>query len=97
MPIEVSLYQKFKTYAVAPEDIQVGEADSVEVVVNHAGKLIKTSLVRKSLTITLRGLIEDQAKRFIRELQNNSSRKLTGATSVEGFQIGLRRLKKLFW
>lgn len=93
MPIEVKFYHQFLDFAVAPEDVQFGEADSVEVTVNYNGKMIKENLVRKSVTITLRGLTVKQSLKFVQELERNSKRKLTGAFTLETFTIGIERIE----
>lgn len=66
MPISVENYTQFKGFAVAPSDIQLGEAESKTLpVLSEEGQLLNSTFRRYSLQIVVRGIRQDQADPFL--------------------------------
>lgn len=83
MAVEFSPYRTFKNFAVAPEDIQPGEVDGLEVLVNQIGAISKVQIARRSVTITIRGIRAAEAKKFVQEAERNRVRMILGNLNGE--------------
>lgn len=70
MPVSIQLLQ-FEGFAVLPEDIQFGEANSTEILVNRNGAISNFSVARDTLTVTLKGINANQAQGFVDLARNN--------------------------
>lgn len=60
----------FKGFAIAPDDVTFGEAETKEIEAVQDCVPIKTQFVRRSATVRLRGLTKDQALVFIEQAKN---------------------------
>lgn len=92
MPIAVSVYTQFRGFAVAPEDVQEGEVEAIEILLNRNGQISKASVRRKSLSITIRGLAENEVGAFVQEADANNLRLIRGSAVVESIALGEFRL-----
>lgn len=86
--IPVSVYRQIRGYAVAPEDIQIGDGDSLEVALSLGGAITKVPISRKTATVTIRGLTEAQSQALVREAQNNVTALLRGRANTENLNLG---------
>lgn len=86
--VEVSLYRQIRGFAVAPEDIQVSDGDSLEVTLSRSGTITKVPISRKTVTVTLRGLTEEQAERLVKEADRNRLSLLGGAINAANLNLG---------
>ena len=81
MPQVTVQLSQFKGYAVAPDDVTYGEAETKEIEAVQNCVPIKTQFVRRSVTIKLKGLTKDQAIPFI-EQARNTPRNIVNNVSV---------------
>lgn len=91
--VAVQLYYDFDGIAVAPEDVQFGEVDSQEVSLARLGVVTKTALVRKSVTLTLRGLNTDQSQPYVNQAQRTSLNLIRGRADVRTLTFGLETIE----
>jgi hypothetical protein len=70
MPTVTVQLSTFKGFAIAPDDVTFGEAETKEIEAVQNCVPIKTQFVRRSATVKLRGLTRDQALVFIDEAKN---------------------------
>lgn len=88
MPLTASLYIQVRGFAVAPEDIQISDGDSIEVTLSRDGAITKVPISRKTATVTIRGLTRQQARAFVREAERNRSSMLSGSVPGEDLDLG---------
>ena len=87
-------YLQFDGFAVAPDDVQEGEAETQEVSVLRNGREMKVQLVRKSLTVRLRGITQAQAAPYIQAAQGNKVRMILGSEQGADIYIGAFHIRQ---
>lgn len=66
MTVSVALPQ-FQGYAVEPGDVSFGEAESLDVSVNRGGRATKAALVRRSVSVRLRGIPLSVSQAYVQQ------------------------------
>lgn len=92
MPTVQGALTVFDGFAVEPGDISFGEAESMEISVNRGGRATKASLVRRSVSIRLRGIPKIDADRYIGEARNGPISVVRGNTG-RNLQFGIDRIE----
>lgn len=88
MPITVGHFTEFKGFAVAPEDIQAGEAESKTLpVVSEAGQTLQAKFRRYSLQIVVRGIRESEASAYLLAAQQANLNLFRGSPQVEDIAV----------
>jgi hypothetical protein len=88
MPITVGHFATFKGFAVAPEDIQAGEAESKTLpVVSDAGQTLQAKFRRYSLQIVVRGIREGEASAYLLAAQQANLNLFRGSPQVEDIAV----------
>ena len=97
MPTVTVQLSTFKGFAIAPDDVTFGEAETKEIEAVQNCVPIKTQFVRRSATVKLRGLTRDQALVFIEEAKNTPKNIVNNITVGEDltFNSGIT-LKQAF-
>lgn len=88
MPIAARFYQQFKGFAIAPEDVSFGEAESLDISINRRGQVTSIAIPRRSVTITLRGINITQAQVFIDQAQATPLALVYGSAVLEDITLG---------
>lgn len=97
MPIDFNVYQAFKGFAIASEDVQIGEAGTVDVELVRNGQLVTVTLRRMNAIVTVRGVNVQQAQPFL-ALANDNATALLYGTDLAGEDIafGSQEIKKAY-
>lgn len=88
MPISINPYQTFRGFAIASEDVSYGDGDTQEVKVIQAGRMIGLKYVRRTCTVTLRGLKESEIASLEQEARSNRMSLMTTEVAGENLNFG---------
>jgi hypothetical protein len=94
MPLNVRVYSTFDEFAIAPEDIDWGEAGSSKVTVVQSKAIVEAKFKRLSLTITMRGILETQAEPYIEKAENAALDIISGTAEKRTIRIGGRTIRE---
>lgn len=86
--VAASFFRQFKGFAIAPEDVQPSDVQSIDITISRGGIASSVSLSRKGATVTLRGLTKQQTDPFVEQAKQNRLRMARGSIPVEDLNFG---------
>jgi hypothetical protein len=93
MPVQISLPQ-FHGYGINPDDITIGEAESQQVPVLVNGRVRQVNLVRRNVTIKLKGLQAGDAAGYISQAVSSTVSQIIGTPVYEDINMGGYTLRR---
>lgn len=80
-------YFQFRGYAFKPDAISFGDGETQDVNINRGGTIVKTQLVKKTVTFSVVGATDTDLVQFQNERDNNIQGLITGAAAFEDINI----------
>lgn len=97
MAISVNVFQQFNGFAIAAEDVQLGEAGTVDIDVVRNGQSVKVPLKRLNVIVTIRGVNASVAQPYIDQATNNATALLFGAiVTTQDLAFGSQLIKSAY-
>lgn len=97
MAISVSVFQQFNGFAIAAEDVQIGEAETIDIDVVRNGQFAKVPLKRLNVVVTIRGVNASVAQPYIDQATNNATALLFGAAvAVQDLAFGSQPVRSAY-
>jgi len=93
MTVKISLPQ-FHGYGVNPDDITIAEAETQQVPVLINGRVRQVNLVRRNMTIKLKGINAGDALAYINQAINSPVDQIIGTPPYEDINMGGYILQK---
>jgi hypothetical protein len=82
------LLPQFDGYGVNPDDITIAEAETQDVPVLINGRVRQVKLVRRSMTIKLKGIQAGSALAYINQAVNAAVSQIIGTPSYRDINVG---------
>ena len=86
----------FDGWAFTPDDAKFGEAESAAIPILRNGRVQQINIVRRSLTLTLRGIPAEAAINYLEEMKNLPSNLVYGSPPLRNITIGGYTLRKAY-